>query len=330
MNRKERVYAVLQGEAADRVPTGFWMHFPAGAFYGESAVRTHLEYFAQSRTDLCKVMTEYIYPCDHSILNAGDWRQVPAYTAGAPFIEQQAQIIRAIAGQCPDAPVVATLHGVVASASHALLGVPGYDTVGRHAQLYHLRTDPEPVLHAYRNIAATLREMARAFVRAGAEGIYYAALGGERDGFSDEEHAQYIAPLDKQILEAAYDAGARFVILHMCKPRVALKRFTDYPCDIVNWGIRESGVSLWDGARMFPGKVPLGGLDNRHSALIEGDDDRLEEEILDILSHLQGRPFFLGSDCTLPGSLPYRRIAAVARICERYAAGGKKEMMYEQ
>ena len=72
MNSKERVFAVLEGRSPDRVPTGFWMHFPPQDFCGENAVKTHLEYFEKTRTDICKVMTELTYPCDHSIQRAQD------------------------------------------------------------------------------------------------------------------------------------------------------------------------------------------------------------------------------------------------------------------
>lgn len=318
MNSRERVYAVLEGRPVDRVPTGFWMHFPPDAFYGESAVRTHIEYFRRTRTDICKVMNELIYPCDHGIQGAADWKNLRAYKADSSFIAQQAQIIDAVVRQCPDAPVVATLHGVVASASHALLGEQKYDVIGRYAQLYHMRTNPQAVFTAYQHIADTLCEMAGAFVRAGADGIYYAALGGEGDGFTDEEHARYIAPLDKQVIDAAYEAGARFVILHMCKPKVRLQRFAGYRCDIVNWGIRESGVSLREGREIFKGKVMLGGLDNRQGALVGGTAQELRSEVSRVIREAGREGLILGSDCTLPQNTAYERIAAVADACEAY------------
>ena len=323
MNSKERVFAVLEGRSPDRVPTGFWMHFPPQDFCGENAVKTHLEYFKKTRTDICKVMTELTYPCDHSIQRAQDWEGVRSYGANAKFITEQADIISRIAEHCTDAPLTATVHGVIASSSHTLLGVPKYDVIGRYAQLYHLRTNPQAISDAYRHVADTLCVMARAVVRAGAEGVYYAALGGEKDGFTDEEHARYIAPLDKMVIDAAYDAGARFVILHMCKPKVNLRRFADYRCDIVNWGVRESGVSLREGREIFPGKVMLGGLDNRQGSLIDGDMRKLEQDVAEVIRDTGKQKLILGSDCTLPGNIPYEHIAAVADACGRYC--GKEE-----
>lgn len=320
MNKRERVYAVLNGDVADRVPTGFWMHFPERAFFGQPSVQAHIDFFEQTRTDMCKVMTENIYPCDKNIESAADWKHVREYNEDAPFIVNQAEIIHNVVQQCKNAPIVATVHGIVASASHTLLGEPRYDTVGRFAQLYHLRTNPEGICSAYKKIANSMCCMVRACVKAGADGIYYAALGGESDCLKDEEHAEFVAPLDKMVLEAAYDAGAKFVVLHMCKPKVNLRRFVDYPCDIVNWGIVESGVSLSEGRKLFPDKVVLGGFNNNDGTLISGSSEQIEEETFQIIDEAGEQGLMLGSDCTLPSNLVYNRIAEVAKASERYAA----------
>ena len=317
MTKIERIRAVLNRASVDYVPTGFWIHFTEDCFFGDAAVNAHLEFFDKTESDLCKVMTEWTYPCDGSIKAASDWKLIKSYKRDASFIQNQANLISSVAEKCNDSPIVATLHGVVASASHALLGIPRYDSIGRYAQLYHLRTDRQSVYEGYRRIADTLKNMAREFVKAGAIGIYYAALGGEADGFTDEEHAEYIAPLDKEIIHAAYDAGAEFVILHMCKPKVRLERFLGYDADIVNWGVRESGIPLSKGRELFPDKILLGGLDHREGALISGDIYELEKGISSIFAEVGTGGLILGSDCTLPTGIPYSNIRAVSEISKR-------------
>lgn len=142
MNKKERVMATFAGLEPDRTPTGFWMHFPKEYYYGDAAVKKHLEYFEKTQTDICKVMTEYMYPCDHRIKAAADWQTVQSYNRDADFIRGQADIIKRIADIGVDGSLAATIHGVVASASHTLLGFANYDGIGRYAQLFHLRTNP--------------------------------------------------------------------------------------------------------------------------------------------------------------------------------------------
>ena len=69
MNKKERVMATFAGLEPDRTPTGFWMHFPKEYYYGDAAVKKHLEYFEKTQTDICKVMTEYMYPCAQTVFS---------------------------------------------------------------------------------------------------------------------------------------------------------------------------------------------------------------------------------------------------------------------
>ncbi|WP_195276665.1 uroporphyrinogen decarboxylase family protein [Anaerotruncus rubiinfantis] len=318
MNRKERVAAVLAGKPADRVPMGFWLHFPSEAFHGDAAVEAHMKFFAESRTDICKVMNENLCPCGHDISSAGDWKKVRPYRRNSSFIQDQADIVKRITDRIAgDAPVVVTIHGIFASASHTLLGVPKYDTIGRYAQIYHLRTDPDSVLSAYRAIAETLTNLCEACLDAGADGIYFAALGGERDGLTDEEHAKYLAPLEIGILNETRAKSAMH-FLHMCKPHVDLRRFVDYPCDVYNWGVLESGTSLAEGYDIFPGKVMMGGLDDRSPALLSGSYEEIEAEVHAILQSVDHRRFILASDCTLPADLPYDRVAMLERACESY------------
>ena len=313
MTKKERVFAVLAGEKPDQIPVGLWLHFPKYAFYGQQAIKTHLRFFEETDMDLCKVMNECMYPCNHSIYSAEDWKNVKAYDRNAEFIQKGKRIIEGVLEALPDRCVMATIHGVVASASHTLLGISGYDSIGKYAQLYHFRTHRESVLNAYQKIAESLCVMVEEFVETGIDGIYYAALGGECGAFTDEEHERWIAPLDRMVLDTAYKAGVKFVVLHMCKSGVNLKRFLDYPCDVINWGEEESGINLETGRAMFGGKVILGGLSNHHGPLINGGYKELEHQVHHLIKLHGSEKFIIGSDCTLPSSTPYERINWVSK-----------------
>ena len=321
MNRRERITAVFKGEEPDRTPMGFWMHFPTEQHHGEEALAAQLKYFEETKTDICKVMNENLYPVQHPIMEAADWADVKACGRNHPFIRSQVELVKRIVDStADDAPVIATVHGIVASASHALMQCSRYDKVGRYAQLYHLRTNPDSVYSAYQAIAESLTILAEECIAAGADGIYYAALGGERDGFTAEEHARYIAPLEEQLMREI-DHAPIGNILHMCKPLVDLERYVDYPCEAVNWGILESGVKLFEGRKLFPGKVIMGGMDDGSQILISGSPEELEREVHNILAENDYPGFILASDCTLPGNLPYERIRMMEKACETYRGG---------
>ena len=78
MNKRERVLAAVAGDKPDRVPGGFWLHFPPGFEAGEEAVKRHLEFFDKSGTDLCKVMNENSLPDNPALNKAADWGKTAA------------------------------------------------------------------------------------------------------------------------------------------------------------------------------------------------------------------------------------------------------------
>ena len=58
MTKKERVIAAIKGQPVDRIPSGFWLHFPESCFYGDAAVQAHLKFFRETETDIQKIAQE--------------------------------------------------------------------------------------------------------------------------------------------------------------------------------------------------------------------------------------------------------------------------------
>src|SRR5690606_26115946 len=90
--------------------------------------------------------------------------------------------------------------------------------------VHHLRHNAAPVLGALDAIADSLAQLAEACLDAGAHGIYYAALGGERYRFSEEEFLRWIKPYDLRVLQAIAPRG-ELNILHVCKDQVRLNLY---------------------------------------------------------------------------------------------------------
>lgn len=86
-------------------------------------------------------------------------------------------------------------------------------------------------------ITDVLCALAKSYIEAGLDSIYYAALGGEREFFTDEEFAKWIKPFDLQIMQAIKAAGG-YCFLHICKDGLNMERYQDYGsyADVVNWG----------------------------------------------------------------------------------------------
>lgn len=212
----------------------------------------------------------------------------------------------------PDAFSLGTLHGICASAIHPIEVRYGYEGV-RELFCTHIRENKQPVLEAFKRIADGMCQLAAKYKELGLDGIYYAALGGEKHYFTDEEFSEMIEPFDKEILKASKEAGC-INFLHMCKNNLNMKRYESYNslADVVNWGIYETDFSLEEGRRLFPGTAVMGGLANRSGVMVEGTMDELKAEAKKVIRDYGKTSFILGADCTLPTEIPYDRIRAIA------------------
>ncbi len=319
MNKRERVLAAVSGKEPDRVPVGFWLHFPPGFEAGEGAVRRHLEFFEKSRTDLCKVMNENSLPDHPGLHDAADWGRLKEIPHDAPFIRRQLDLIHTVCEKVnKEAVVLATIHGMVASAFHYLGGGALYDQ-DKQALTRHLREDPEAFRHGMEVIAGYLDYLCGACLEAGADGLYFASLGGETAMMTDEEFETFFKPYEMKLLEKYDKKAPCFNVLHMCKDHLNLSRYVGYPSKVINWGIYEDNLSLEEGRQLFGAdRVILGGLDDRDGVLTGGTMEDIERQVHRLLREHGTRNFLLGADCTLPTEISLERIAKVVQAAETY------------
>jgi uroporphyrinogen decarboxylase len=317
MTKRERVLAAIQKQAVDCVPSGFSLHFPKDRAFGDQAVTSHLKFFKETDTDICKIMNEHLVPSVGPFTNANDYRKIPTLSLKDSFMQNQQNLTKRIMDQVdPDSFVLGTLHGILASSIHPLeqSGMAYEDT--RTFLVSALREHPEPVLSAMQRITDSMCELAQAYCGSGVHGVYYAALGAEKRYFTDEEFAQWIEPFDRQILKAIKDAGG-YSFLHMCKDGLDLNRYTTVLkyVDVVNWGVYEVPYSLEDGAALFKGKTIMGGLANRAGVLVDGTAGNVAETVNGLIKQMGKTGFILGADCTLATEQDLSLVHAAVKAC---------------
>ena len=310
MNKRERVLSVIEGRIPDVIPTSFSLHFPVESKVVDTVVKAHLDFFKETDVDIMKVMNENLTPSISGIQRPEDWKKVPVYSRQDSFITAQADLIKRIRDSYQEeALCFCTIQGICASTVHPMR--PQYQNLYdiRAIQLEHYRNNPQIYLDATKRIAEAQCYMVEEVIKAGADGIYYAALGGEQNIYTDEEFATVLKPYDLQIMNVCKEMG-KLVVLHMCKANLDINRFKDYgnSCDIVNWGIYENDISMEEGMKVFPDQTIMGGLANRSGVLVDGTDQELAHEVHRIIKEMEGKKFILGADCTLPSNLPYSRI----------------------
>lgn len=310
MTKRERVQRVLDGKRPDYTPTSFSLHFPKDREAALGTVETHRQFFLETDVDILKVMNEHQTPSVAGIRVPSDWQKVPTFSRTDSFIQEQAAVIKEICDtKREDAPVVATIHGTCASTIHAMR--PEYSDYYeiRRVQAEHYRAHPTYFIDAVKRIVEAQSYMIEESVKAGADGIYFAVLGGERDIYTHDEFDAVVKAHDFELLALCRSLGVS-VTLHLCKKGLDFEYFNGYEqyCDIVNWGVYENDLSLEQGQRRFVGKTLMGGLANRSGVLVDGSDAELEAEIHSIIRAMEGVPFILGADCTLPSDISYARI----------------------
>lgn len=318
MDKRSAVLGAVRGQDVGLVPAAFWLHFPADEGRGAAAVDAHRRYFAATDVDIMKVMNENLHPVVLSVESSSDWKHFLPMSMTSRPVQDQLSIVRKLADSVGgDAIVLCTVHGVVASASHAIGRTYEDSPEFLSAQV---RKSPEALAAVFQSLSDALTSFALMALDAGADGIFYAAFGGERHTFTDDEFREHISAHDRQVLAAVRSAG-RITALHICKANVNLERYADYPIDIVNWAARGTNPTLAEGRELFSTTTILGGIDNSNEELRDDSSSGCADLARVALESMSGdHRFILGADCSLATDTPLRNIAAMTRTAHTFGS----------
>lgn len=312
MNKRENVINLLAGRDYDFVPAGFWIHFDEEINQGsvEDKAQAHLNFAQESDLSVVKIMNENEFRRDEQVKRASDWANIPVVPKSDKLFTEQREITeRTLELLDGEYYTLGTVHGLVASLSHS----SGVKYAGSlEVLLAHARENKQAVLDAIKKTTENVIQMVQLMNESDIDGVYYAALGGEKDRLPREFFEEFIAPYDQMIMD---EIENKSLFLHICKNDIDFDRFKNYPADVVNWAIHETDLDLVDGKELFADQIILGGMDDRSGVLVEGDESQIKAEIDRIVSVMDGRPFILGADCTLPTDIDYDRI----RLASQYA-----------
>jgi len=326
MNKIERVRAMLAGDSVDRVPAGFWFHFASEYAGGDAMARRHIDYYHRADPDIMKVMNDTGYAKVGSvrITSPEDWARLEPTPVTDPLFQSHIQGLAGIVDALGDETLVMTTAFNPYNQAVAILkasdpSVYADSDAARRAFVAQCRQAPEPVIEGLSVIAGDLGRYYRACVTdAGANGIYYSAQGGERDLFSDEEHAQFVAAFDLRVLDSVGQV-AEFVVGHFCGQGINLARFRDYPVQVVNWAHQSANLSLSKGQALFGGLPILGGLDER-GPLVTGPREAIRREIVQVFDEMGARGFMLGAGCTVPSDTDVSNLAYAREVAAELSA----------
>ena len=306
MNKIERVRAALNGRQPDRVPASFWYHFPPkGKVRGKESVKAHLDFYKNSGIDFIKIMNEHPYRVGFEIMNPADWRKIKPAPLESDFFQEQLDEIKMITdelgGECLTST---TVFNPFSSGNHA----------SGKLVTEHLKADPESVNIGLGVIAESLAEFSIACIDAGADGIYFAAQGGEADRFVEDIFLENIKPHDLTVLNAIKDKG-ELNITHICGDNIRLHLYSNYPGDVINWAATaKNNIPLTAGKKLF-NRTILGGMDN-NGIIVNGPVEDIHQRVFDIIDEFGTENLIIGADCTLPSDINVAHIQAVIEAAE--------------
>ncbi len=304
MNKRDAVLSLLDaGSAPAYIPAAFFLHFDPQFHRGQAAVDKHMEYFQHTGMDFVKIQYEQGFPRVPSIRQASDWANMPFY--GLDFYEEPLRVVEGLVKAAKkDALVILTLYSPFMLAGNAV-GDP--ETVTRHIQ-----ENPDAFNRGIAVITESLMGFVKACVGLGLDGFYTSTQGGEAGRFDDPAlFDRCVRPYDLALMEEI-NRTCPFSILHICDyhlPYADIRRFVDYPGQVVNCSLELTGGSLsaQEVAEMF-GRPFMGGM-NRLGVLANGTPEEVREAARAACAEAPAR-YLLGADCTVPSSTPWDNLRA--------------------
>jgi len=308
LSKKERVLKYLNEGKSEHTLCSFWHHFPSDKWYGEQAVKAHLDFFHVTDIDFLKVMEEVRY--DFNINNASDWSKYIPPKRNTAHRQAHCDVIKRISDSVGDECLIYT---TIFDPLRTVGIVKGYKFVESH-----IKENQKAVADAFNAMAYSIAEYAADCIEAGADGIYFSSKGAEKGRFREDAFVDIVYTPDRFVCESISERSGR-TILHICGYDTELRYYRDFPVETINWDCHNGSYDISKGAEVFPKMVILGGVDNKSRIFTSGSDSSVESEINSILDSFKApNRFILGADCTLPEDVRPELVKAAVDACHRY------------
>jgi len=319
VNKRERVYAALQGSPVDRLPVTMWRHFHKQDQMPETLAQATLDFYRRYDLDLIKVTPSGLYAIEDwgasiryssdddtpsrlrrpVIEGPEDWRELAALAVGQGALGRELQALIAIRDELGknDAPVLMTLFSPLTLA---------YKLAGDAVQ-QHVRDHPSDVHFGLATIAETMVRFAAAALTAGADGIFFATQLARSSLLTAEEYRDFGERYDLIVLEYL-TPQTDLIVLHLHGKDVFFDLVNFYPVAAVSWHDRETSPSLRE-ALTQTRKSLMAGLDR--DLLANGSPEEIAEQVRDAHRQTGGVGLILAPACVIPPETPEENLRAV-------------------
>jgi uroporphyrinogen decarboxylase len=322
MSHRERIERALALAPTDRVPFGFWWHFPNRDRSPRRLAELQLALQRQLDLDFIKFSPYGLYSvvdwgvtldvrggdqtpiqADYPIQRPEDWRKLRPFGGdeGEYLVVLEAQRI-ALRELTEDVPLVQTVFSPLTSCAKL---------AGRATLIRHLREDPGAVHAGLEVVAETTRRFAREVVSRGAAGLFFASQLAGEGGLTRDEYGEFARPYDTTVLEAV-QGRSWFNIFHLHGENVMFDQVLGAPVQAFSYHDREGGGPTLAELRAMTNKCLVGGL-GRQTTLVRGTPEEVDAEVRDAWDQVGRRGLILGPGCVVGLATPEENLDQLRR-----------------
>ena len=324
MTKRERIQAALAGQPVDRVPVGFWRHWPGDDQNPDSLAAVTLAYQNKYDLDFIKLPVSSTYCVEdygithvyrgnimgdrdylsRSISKPADWEKIAPLDIHRGTYGWHLESLRKVIKEKDSAtPIIVTMFHPTAMAAYL---------AGDELFLAHLREYPDKVLTALHALSETSVRFVRACIDSGADGIFLSCRFASFELMTKDEYSQFGRPTDLMVLEAV--SGGWFNVLHLHGQHPMFTEIADYPAQTINWHDRTSGIDLKKAAGIFS-RALMGGVEQMR-LLQDGLPSEVASQAKNAIEVMNSRRLILTTGCTYPISVPEANLMAFRHAVE--------------
>lgn len=328
MNKRERLFAAIKGEATDRVCVALWKHFPVEDMTPEGLCNAALNFQRKYDWDLIKFTPTGTYSVmdwgavtewqpnnmgvrtivKFGVNSAEEWARLPKLDVTKGIYGAQNQSLSLLAREIKgETPILQTVFNPLTTA-RKLAGERIFTD---------LRTNPDLFKHGLEVITEVTIQFALEAIKAGAEGIFFATQLGSYRLLNDAEYQTFGEYYDQRVLNALREK-CQFMLLHIHGEDTMYPLLAKYPVDALNWHDRITAPSLAEARKHFSGLL-CGGI-NEWNTLVTGPQSTIEAEVQDAIAQTGGRGLMIAPGCVVPGHAPEEHLMVIRKAVEKQLA----------
>ena len=310
MEKIELVLNTFKGRNEDYPIFSLWKHFPYDDRDPVQLADAHVKFFERHSFDLMKISPHGRYPvvdygckvskeydsftgstrCDECcVKNIFDWETIEPVNVNEGEFGEQIKAVELINKKLESLPKMMTIFSPLMVASKM-----DPDLVN------NIRNHPKTMKDGLYVLFEVMLEFALSSIDSGAEGIFLASQHLRETQLQWEEIDNYEIFFLKKIIEKI-KSKSEFTVLHIHGENIFFKQVTEkIKTDAFNWHDQLTWPDLEEASKITK-KGLLAGIDET-KALVEGDEDRIKQNILDSIkiSQKNNNRIIISPGCVIP------------------------------